>query len=208
MGRYTEAVCRLCRREGLKLYLKGEKCYTDKCPVAKRGSPPGMHPASRRKPSEFGIRLREKQKLRRFYGVYERQFRNYFDVAAKSKAVTGTRLLQLLETRLDNIAYRLGLGTSRKEARQLVSHGHVTVNGRRVTVPSYRVRAGQAVAVADAARAFPHVKQVQEGGPARSVPGWLEFDHAALRGRVLAEPSRDEIDVPIQEQLIVEYYSR
>ncbi|MDR5684018.1 MAG: 30S ribosomal protein S4 [Armatimonadota bacterium] len=207
MGRYHDAVCRLCRREGLKLYLKGDKCFTDKCPVAKRPTQPGVHPPSRRKASEFAVRLREKQKLRRIYGVYEEQFKRYFQQAAKAKGVTGTRLLQLLETRLDNVVYRLGLASSRKEARQAVTHGHVSVDGRRVTVPSYQVRPGQVVALTPRGTRNTRIRTLVEGGT-RQPPSWLEFDPERLQGRVLALPAREEIDVPVQEQLIVEYYSR
>lgn len=207
MGRYTEAVCRLCRREGMKLYLKGDKCYAEKCPVHKRPAPPGMHGVSRRKLSEFGVRLREKQKLRRIYGVYEAQFKTYFERASKTKGVTGTRLLQMLEARLDNVVYRLGLAASRKEARQLVAHGHLAVNGGRVKAPSYQVRPGQRVTVADPADVPPRVKELA-ALPGRKPPSWLEFDPSRLEARVLALPAREEIDVPVQEQLIVEYYSR
>ncbi|MDR7522155.1 MAG: 30S ribosomal protein S4 [Armatimonadota bacterium] len=209
MGRHTGSVCRLCRREGMKLYLKGEKCYTEKCPVQKRPAPPGMHGVSRRKLSEFGVRLREKQKLRRIYGVQEAQFKTYFQRAAKSKGVTGTRLLQLLETRLDNIIYRLGLAASRKEARQIVAHGHVAVDGQRVTIPSYQVRPGQTVAPADPAHPHPRMKELAETAAAgRRPPSWLEVDQARMSARVLALPSREEVDVPVAEQLVVEYYSR
>lgn len=208
MGRYHDGVCRLCRREGMKLYLKGEKCYTDKCPVAKDPAPPGMHGPSRRKPSDFAVRLREKQRARRFYGVFEGRFKRYFQQAAHAKGVTGTRLLQLLETRLDNVVYRLGLGASRKEARQIVGHGHIVVNGRRVTVPSYQVRPGSVVAVAPGSRDVPRFKALQGAAPGHGLPGWLEFNPERLEGRVLTLPSREEIDVPVREQLIVEYYSR
>jgi small subunit ribosomal protein S4 len=209
MGRYHEAVCRLCRREGMKLYLKGEKCYTDKCPVAKDTTPPGMHGPSRRKPSDFSVRLREKQRARRFYGVFEGRFKRYFESAASNKkGVTGTQLLQLLETRLDNVVYRLGLGSSRKEARLLVAHGHIAVNGRRVTVPSYEVRPGSAVGVAPGSRDQARFKALQGAAPGRGLPGWLEYSAERLEGRMLTLPSREEIDVPVQEQLIVEYYSR
>ncbi|MDQ7829483.1 MAG: 30S ribosomal protein S4 [Armatimonadota bacterium] len=207
MGRYTGSVCRLCRREGMKLYLKGEKCYTEKCPVHKRPTPPGMHGPSRRKPSEFGIRLREKQKLRRIYGVLETQFKNYFQQAARAKGVTGTRLLQLLETRLDNVVYRLGVAASRKEARQLVAHGHIAVNGRKVTIPSYQVRPGEVVGLTPSGREHPRIKELT-AALTRPVPSWLEWHPERLEGRVLALPAREEIDVPVQEQLIVEYYSR
>lgn len=207
MGRYTAAVCRLCRREGMKLYLKGEKCYTEKCPVHKRPVPPGMHAKSRRKLSEFGMRLREKQKLRRIYGVFETQFKTYFQQAAKAKGVTGVRLLQLLETRLDNVVYRLGFATSRKEARQMVLHGHIAVNGRKVSVPSFQVRAGHQISPTARGREHPRVKELAVTG-LRTLPSWLEFNVERLEGRVLAQPAREEIDVPVQEQLIVEHYSR
>jgi small subunit ribosomal protein S4 len=208
MGRYTASVCRLCRREGMKLYLKGEKCYTEKCPVHKRPTPPGMHGArpTRRKMSEFGMRLREKQKLRRIYGVYETQFKNYFQQAARAKGVTGTRLLQLLELRLDNIVYRLGVGASRKEARLMVVHGHISVDGKPVTIPAYRAKPGQTVGLTERGRQNARIKELTEAG-GRAAPSWLEVG-ADRTGRVLALPGRDEIDVPVQEQLIVEYYSR
>ncbi len=208
MGRYHGAVCRLCRREGMKLYLKGEKCYTDKCPVAKDTTPPGMHGPSRRKPSDFAVRLREKQRLRRFYGVYEDQFKRYFQMAARAKGVTGTRLLQILECRLDNLVYRLGLATSRKAARLLVAHGHIAVDGRRVTVPSFLARPGAAVGVTEGSKNLPHFKVLQGGAPVRGMPAWLEYNPESLSGRVLALPAREDIDVPVHEQLIVEYYSR
>ena len=208
MGRYHAAVCRLCRREGMKLYLKGEKCYTDKCPVAKDATPPGMHGPSRRKPSDFAIRLREKQRARRFYGAFEGQFKHYFQSAARAKEVTGTLLLQFLETRLDNVVYRLGLGASRKEARQLVTHGHIAVNGRKVTVPSYHVRPGASVGVTAGSRDQPRFKALQGNAPTHGMPGWLEYSPERLEGWVLALPPREDIDVPVKEQLIVEYYSR
>jgi small subunit ribosomal protein S4 len=193
----------------MKLYLKGEKCYTEKCPVQKSPQPPGMHGVSRRKLSEFGVRLREKQKLRRIYGLHETQFKTYFQRAAASKGVTGTRLLQLLETRLDNIVYRLGLASSRKEARQMVTHGHVAVDGKRVTIPSYQVRPGQTVTASNPQHLHPRMKELAEASAAgRRPPSWIEFDPARIAARVLALPSREEIDVPVQEQLIVEYYSR
>jgi small subunit ribosomal protein S4 len=209
MGRYTDSVCRLCRREGMKLYLKGDKCYMEKCPVNKRPQPPGMHGVSRRKLSEFGVRLREKQKLRRIYGVQETQFKNYFDSAAKSKGVTGTRLLQLLETRLDNVIYRLGLAASRKEARQFVAHGHIAIDGRRVTIPSFGVRPGQRVSTSNSTHPHPRMKELADAGASgRKPPSWMELDTARLEARILALPAREEIDVPVQEQLVIEYYSR
>jgi len=191
----------------MKLYLKGEKCYTEKCPVHRRPVPPGMHGQGRRKLSEFGVRLREKQKLRRIYGIYETQFKTYFRRAAQAKGVTGVRLLQLLETRLDNVVYRLGYATSRKEARQMVLHGHIGVNGRKVTIPSYQVKPGDLVAPTSHGKEHPRVKELAATG-LRTLPSWLEFNSERLEGRVLALPAREEIDVPVQEQLIVEYYSR
>jgi small subunit ribosomal protein S4 len=191
----------------MKLYLKGEKCYTEKCPVHKRPVPPGMHGQGRRKLSEFGVRLREKQKLRRIYGVFETQFKTYFQQAAKTKGVTGVRLLQLLEARLDNVVYRLGFATARKEARQMVRHGHIAVNGRKVTIPAYQVRVGDVIGPTGRGKDHPRVKELAATG-LRTLPSWLEFSTERLEGRVLAMPAREEIDVPVQEQLIVEYYSR
>lgn len=208
MGRYVSSVCRLCRREGMKLYLKGEKCYTEKCPVHKRPTPPGMHGPrpSRRKMSEFSMRLREKQKLRRIYGIYETQFKNYFQQASRVKGVTGTRLLQLLELRLDNIVYRLGLASSRKEARLMVAHGHISVDGKPVTIPAYQVKPGQTIGLSERGRRNARIKELTEAA-GRAAPAWLEAGPDRT-GRVLTLPGRDEIDVPVQEQLIVEYYSR
>jgi len=207
MARYTEAVCRLCRREGVKLYLKGEKCYSDKCPVVKRQTPPGQHGASRRKMSEYGIQLREKQKARRFYGVLENQFERYFDMAARKKGVTGEILLQTLERRLDNVAYRLGFAASRAEARQVVKHSHIEVNGRKVNIPSYLVREGDVIAVREGHRDHKRVKELTTGGT-RTIPAWLTVEADAMRGTVVRMPNRDEIDAPVQEHLIVELYSR
>jgi small subunit ribosomal protein S4 len=207
MARYTDAVCRLCRREGIKLYLKGEKCYSDKCPVVKRNTAPGQHGTSRRKPSEFGIQLREKQKARRFYGVLEAQFRRYFQTAARKKGVTGEVLLQTLERRLDNVIYRMGVGASRNEARQIVRHGHIEVNGHKVDIPSYLIREGDTIAVRESSRDHKRIKELAAQGP-RTLPGWLTFDPAALRGSILRYPTREEIDAPVQEHLIVELYSR
>lgn len=207
MARYTGPVCRLCRREGVKLYLKGEKCYSDKCPVVKRATPPGQHGASRRKPTEYAIQLREKQKARRFYGVLEKQFERYYAMATRKKGVTGEVLLQTLERRLDNVVYRMGFAASRAEARQIVKHSHIEVNGRKVNIPSYLVREGDVVAVRESSREHKRIKELAAAAP-RTVPAWLSVDHEALRGTVLRLPNRDEIDTPVQEQLIVEYYSR
>lgn len=207
MARYTDAVCRLCRREGVKLYLKGEKCYSDKCPVAKRNSAPGQHGTSRKKMSEYGIQLREKQKARRFYGVLEKQFEMYYGMATRKKGVTGEILLQTLERRLDNVAYRMGLGASRAEARQIVKHSHVEVNGRKVNIPSYLVRPGDVVAVRESSKDHKRIKELAAAGT-RTVPAWLSVEPEALRGTVVRLANRDEIDVPVQEHLVVELYSR
>lgn len=207
MARYTDAVCRLCRREGVKLYLKGEKCYSDKCPVVKRATPPGQHGVSRRKQSEYALQLREKQKARRFYGVLEKQFERYFTMATRKKGVTGEVLLQTLERRLDNVVYRLGFAASRAEARQLVKHSHIEVNGRKVNIPSYLVREGDVVAVRESSRDHKRVKELTAAGT-RTIPAWLTVEAEAMRGTVVRMPSREEIDAPVQEHLIVELYSR
>lgn len=208
MARYKDAVCRLCRREGEKLFLKGEKCFTEKCPVDRRSYPPGQHGQGRRKASEYGLHLREKQKVRRIYGVLERQFARYYVVAAKKRGVTGENLLQLLETRLDNIVYRMGYAPSRAAARQLVMHGHVMVNGQKVDIPSYQVRAGDTIAMRESSRDIPMVKGSLEAAQSRGIPKWLEVDWEQQTGRVLAIPTREEMDLPVQEHLIVEHYSR
>jgi len=209
MARYTGPVCRLCRREGVKLYLKGERCYTNKCILERQAYPPGEHgDARQRKASEYSVQLREKQKARRIYGVMERQFRKYYARAAKVKGVTGQYLLQLLERRLDNVVYRLGLASSRPEARTLVRHNHFTVNGKRVNIPSYQVKEGDVVAVAEGSRGSIKFKSLAEGLKQRTVPAWLELDPDNLRGRVLRMPLREEIDVPVQERMIIELYSR
>ena len=206
MARYTGPVCKLCRREGVKLYLKGEKCFTDKCAITRRPFPPGQHGQGRRKLSEYGVQLREKQKARRTYGVMEGQFARYFEKAEKKQGVTGEVLLQTLERRLDNVVYRMGLASSRAEARQLVRHNHFAVNGRRVNIPSFLVKPGDVVEVREASRQKPRFKQMAQN-TSRLVPAWLEVNSEALRGTVLRLPNRDEIDAPVQEQLIVEYYS-
>ncbi len=213
MARYTDPVCRLCRREGEKLYLKGERCYTPKCAIEKHNVPPGMHGAkrARRKPSDFQRQLREKQKVRRIYGLFERQFRRYFRQALKTKGLTGTTLLVLLERRLDNVVYRLGFASSRAQARQLVTHGHFTVNGKKVDIASYAVEPGDVIQVAETSRRLAYFKALMEQGSHRyTIPKWLSVDMAALAGRVLAMPTREDIDPDkkINEQLIVEYYSR
>ncbi|ATW27138.1 30S ribosomal protein S4 [Candidatus Formimonas warabiya] len=208
MARYTGPVCRLCRREGTKLYLKGDRCYSDKCAVVKRAYAPGQHGQSRKKTSEYGIQLREKQKARRIYGILENQFRNYFEKAERQKGVTGENLLRLLECRLDNVVYRLGFANSRVEARQLVRHGHFTVNGRHVNIPSFIVRVGEQIAVSESSRKSPKIAEISELAAHKTTPAWLEMDKDQLVGKVVALPSREDIDVPIEEHLIVELYSR
>ena len=208
MARYTEAVCRLCRREGTKLFLKGERCYTPKCAIDRRNYAPGQHGQSRKKVSEYGTQLREKQKLRRIYGVLEKQFRNYFKEANRLPGVTGENLLQILESRLDNIVFRLGFGTSRVEARQLVTHGHFLVNGKKVDIPSYLTKPGDVIEVKEKSQESPKFKDLREFAATQNVASWLERDAEALRGKVLATPTREDIDLPVAEHLIVELYSR
>ncbi|KAB3535499.1 30S ribosomal protein S4 [Alkaliphilus pronyensis] len=207
MARYTDAVCRLCRREGMKLYLKGDRCYSDKCAINKRNVPPGQHGLSRKKLSNYGIQLREKQKAKRFYGVLETQFRKYFEMADKQAGITGENLLRILESRLDNVVYRLGLATSRAEARQLVVHGHFTVNGNKVDIPSYLVSIGDSIAVRDKSRSSEKFKAIAENFNG-TVPNWLSVDMEKLEGKIVSLPSREDIDLPIAENLIVELYSR
>ncbi len=208
MARYAGPVCRLCRREGVKLYLKGERCYTGKCAIDRRAYAPGQHGAARRKMSEYALHLREKQKARRIYGVLERQFRRYVGMAERAHGVTGEALLQTLERRLDNIVYRLGFAASRAEARMMVTHGHFTVNGRKVNIPSYLVRPGDEVAVREKSRSLPRFQENVAQSAGRVLPEWLSTDREAMRGTMLRLPTRDEIDVPIKEHLIVEHYSR
>ena len=208
MARYVDSVCRQCRREGMKLYLKGERCYTDKCAIERRNYPPGQHGQARTKFSEYSIQLREKQKLRRIYGVLERQFRRYFAIAERSKAVTGEALLVLLERRLDNIVYRMGFANSRAEGRQLVRHGHCQVNGRKVDVPSAMVRPGDVVTVREKSRSSIRVTEALEASQRRGVPDWLEVDRQTFTGKVKALPQRTDLTLPINEKLIVELYSK
>ena len=208
MARYTGAVCRLCRREGLKLFLKGERCYTDKCAIERRNYPPGEHGQARPKFSEYSIQLREKQKLRRIYGVLEGQFRRYFSMADRSRGVTGETLLQLLERRLDNMAYRIGFATSRSEARQLVRHGHFEVNGRKVDIPSYLVRPGDVVAVRERSRKITRIQEALGLAQRRGVPDWIELTAEAFAGKVKALPVRADLTMPINEKLVVELYSK
>ena len=209
MARYIDDSCRICRREGEKLFLKGARCYTDKCAITRRAYGPGQHGQKRKKQSEYGMQLREKQKAKAFYGVLESQFRKYFEEASRRKGVTGTNLLQILESRLDNVVYRLGLATSRGQARQLVRHGHFTVNGHKVDIPSYLTKVGDEIKVKEASinsEIFKQIVEANENG--RPVPAWLEADLGNKSGKVVAVPTREEIDLPVQEQLIVELYSK
>jgi len=208
LARYKGPVCRLCRREGTKLYLKGERCYSDKCAIDRRGYAPGQHGQSRKKLSEYGLQLREKQKARRIYGVLEKQFRNYFAKADRQKGVTGDNLLRLLERRLDNVVYRMGFASSRTEARQLVKHNHFVVNGKKVNIPSYLVRVGEEIAVRERSLNSEKFKEIAELAAHKTPPAWLEVDAQNLKGRVVALPNREDIDLPLEEHLIVELYSR
>jgi small subunit ribosomal protein S4 len=209
MARYVGPVCRLCRREGIKLFLKGERCYSEKCAIEKRNLPPGQHGKARKqKLVGYGLQLREKQKVKRIYGVLENQFRRYFEEASRVRGNTGVTLLQSLERRLDNVVYRLGLATSRAQARQLVRHGHFQVNGRKVDVPSYSVRAGDEVAARPKSQKKTSIVHAMEEVKGRGIPEWLLFDAEKVGGRVSAVPTRDQINLPVQEQLIVELYSK
>ncbi|MBQ7106098.1 MAG: 30S ribosomal protein S4 [Clostridia bacterium] len=208
MARYTGAVCRLCRREGQKLFLKGERCYSDKCSVGIRAYAPGQHGQGRKKSSEYGLQLRAKQKARRFYGVQEGQFHHYFEIAERKQGVTGTNLLKILESRLDNVVYRSGFASSRAEARQLVGHGHFEVNGKRVDIASYLLRAGDIVTLCEKARGSEKFKAVIEANSAKPVPEWMDLDRDNFSVKVVNLPERDQIDAPVEEQLIVEFYSK
>jgi small subunit ribosomal protein S4 len=208
LARYTESVCRLCRRENLKLFLKGERCYTDKCAIERRNYPPGQHGQGRPKFSEYSLQLREKQKVKRMYGLMENQFRRTFAEAARTKGITGETLLVLLERRLDNVAYRLGFASSRAEARSLVRHGHILVNGRKVNIPSFTVRVGDVVSVKESSRQIARVLSAMEGAQRRGVPDWADIDRDACSGRIKILPSRNDITMPINEKLIVELYSK
>ena len=209
MARYLGSVCRLCRREGMKLFLKGDRCFTDKCAIEKRSYPPGAHGSNfRQKQSEFGLQLREKQKVKRIYGMLEKQFRRFFAQASKKKGMTGENLLMLLEKRLDNVVYRMGFASSRNEARQIVRHGHIELNGKRADIPSMLVRVKDLVAVREKSRTISHIKNAMEAARRKGTTGWVEVDLAKFTGRIVAEPIREEMTLPIQEQLIVELYSR
>jgi len=208
LARYTDSVCRLCRRENLKLFLKGERCYTDKCAIERRNYPPGQHGQGRPKFSEYSIQLREKQKVKRMYGLMESQFRRTFAQAARTKGITGETLLVLLERRLDNVAYRLGFASSRAEARTLVRHGHLLVNGKKVNIPSYIVRAGDVVSVKESSRQMGRVLTAMEGVQRRGVPEWAELDRDTCSGKIRLLPTRSDVTMPINEKLIVELYSK
>jgi small subunit ribosomal protein S4 len=209
MARYKDAVCRLCRREGMKLFLKGPKCFSEKCPIEKRNFAPGQHGKDRRpKVAGYGLQLREKQKAKRIYFTLEKQFRNYFEKAAKTKGVTGEKLLQQLERRLDNVVYRMGFGISRRQARQLVRHGHIAVNGRKVNIPSYQVNLNEEITVREGSRKMVVIEGAQEFTSHQPAVSWLEVDRENFKGRVTSLPKRENINLPVNEQLIVELYSK
>ncbi|HUT83667.1 MAG: 30S ribosomal protein S4 [Proteobacteria bacterium] len=208
MARYTGPSCRLCRRERLKLFLKGERCYSEKCAVDRREYPPGQHGQSRKRYSDYDVQLREKQKVKRIYGVMEQQFRGYFEEANRQKGITGENLLLILERRLDNMVYRMGFASSRNEARQLIRHNHFEVNGKRVNIPSYLMRAGDVIELKEKSRKIAKVQESLEGSSRRGVPRWLEVDKDNLKGKVVALPAREELTMPINEQIIVEFYSK
>jgi small subunit ribosomal protein S4 len=208
MARYTGSVCRQCRREGEKLFLKGERCYSDKCAIERRPYVPGEHGRGRQKLSEFGVQLREKQKVRRIYGVLEKQFRGYFEKAENQPGITGENFLKILERRLDNVVFRLGFAASRNEARQLVNHGHFLVNGKRVDIPSYLVSEGDEIEVKESSKDMTRMKEIVELSEQKNIPEWLEVNLNNKKGKTLAEPKREDINIPVREQLIVEFYSR
>jgi small subunit ribosomal protein S4 len=209
LARYTDPVCRLCRREGMKLFLKGTKCFSDKCPIEKRNFAPGQHGKDRKsKIVGYGLQLREKQKTKRIYFAQEGQFRNYFEKAARAKGVTGELLLQQLERRLDNVVYRLGLGMSRRQARQLVRHGHIHVNGHKVDIPSYQVSVGEEIAIRQSSLKLPMLEPAKEFASHQNAPTWLDIDRDNYKGKVLSLPKREDIHLPVNEQLIVELYSK
>lgn len=208
MARYIGSVCRLCRREGIKLYLKGQRCFTDKCAIERRSYAPGQHGQGRPRLSEYNLQLREKQKLKRIYGLMERQFRSYFVRAAKKKGITGEYLLQLLERRMDNVVYRLGFAASRKEARQLTTHGHFLLNGRKVNIPSCLLKEGDIVVVKEKSRGLVGIQSALAAVEARGLPGWLELEKASFQGKVRALPTKEDAALPVNEQMVVELYSR
>jgi small subunit ribosomal protein S4 len=206
MARYTGPACKLCRREGVKLYLKGDRCYSDKCAIVRRAYAPGQHGQSRKKLTNYGIQLREKQRAKRIYGMLESQFKKYYVIADRKKGITGETLLSLLETRIDNVVFRMGLASSRKEARQLITHNHFNVNGKRLNIPSYHVNVGDVIAVKEKSRSSEKFKAIAE--VATNLPKWLTVDKDKLEGQVVALPQREDIDIPVNETLIVELYSK
>lgn len=208
MARYTDAVCKLCRRKGQKLFLKGDRCYTGKCSIVRREAAPGQHGQSRKKKSEYLLQLREKQKTKRYYGMLEKQFAEYYEMAARKQGVTGENLLQLLESRFDNIIYRLGFAMSRPEARQLLRHGHFTINGKKVNIPSYLCRAGDVITLKETSKSSDKLKSVIEANASKPIPKWLDLDRNTLTGRIINLPAREDIDLPVEEHLIVELYSK
>ena len=208
MARYKDEQCRICRREGQKLFLKGARCYSDKCSVSRRNYAPGEHGQKRAKLSEYGTQLREKQKTKAFYGVGEKQFRKYFEMASNKKGITGDNLLQILESRLDNVVYRLGFGVSRPQARQLVTHGNIEVNGKKVDIASYLVKAGDVISIREVRKDNPVVKENMEANSVRPLPEWLEIDREKMSGKVIRLANREDIDLPVEEHLIVELYSK
>jgi len=208
LARYRESVCRLCRRESIKLFLKGDRCYSDKCAFERREYAPGDHGQGRRKTSDYGVQLREKQKLKRIYGLLERQFRGYFHKADRQRGITGTNLLVFLEKRLDNMVFRMGFASSRTEARQLVRHSHFTVNGQKVNVPSYLVKVGDVIQVRERSRNVLRIQEAMETVARRGVPSWLELDKNDFKATVKALPAREDLTMPVQEQLVVELYSK
>ena len=208
MSRYKDEQCRICRREGQKLFLKGSRCYSDKCSISRRNYAPGQHGQKRAKLSEYGTQLREKQKTKSYYGVGEKQFRGYFEMASNKKGITGENLLQILESRLDNVVYRLGFASSRAQARQLVNHGQFEVNGKKVDIPSYLVKAGDVITVREIKKDNATIKANIEANAARPVPAWLELNNETLSGKVVRLASREDVDIPVEEHLIVELYSK
>ena len=207
MSRYTGPVCRLCRKEGMKLFLKGDRCYTDKCGIVKKNYPPGQHGQGRKKVTEYGMQLREKQKVRRFYGISESQMLSYFNMADKMKGISGENLLKVLELRLDNVVYRMGFGSSRAEARQLVTHGHFTVNGSKNSIPSTLVSVGDIIEIKDKSKSSEKIKELVDNHNGTTVK-WVDIDLENLKGSIIAEPTREDIDIPVEEHLIVELYSK
>ena len=208
MARYTDAVCKLCRREGVKLFLKGDRCYTDKCALVRRAYAPGQHGKKRSKQSEYGMQLREKQKARRFYGILESQFTKYFELASRQKGMTGENLLKILESRLDNIVYRIGLANSRPEARQLVRHGHFNINGKTVDIPSYLVSVGDVLELKDSMKDSPKFKELIETSQTKIIPAFIEFDQNAVSAKIVDTCKREDVSLPVEERFIVEFYSK